>query len=61
MSYIANIEFLDLGAVFKQELEAGKAAFREIRDDIADGASGETAAQKVTTEVDKLKDKYITL
>lgn len=61
MSYIANIEFLDLGAVFKQELEAGKAAFCEIRDDIADGASGETAAQKVTTELDKLKDKYITM
>ncbi len=61
VSYIANIEFLDLGVVFKQELEAGKAAFREIRDDIADGASGETAAQKVTTELDKLKDKYITM
>lgn len=61
VGYIANIEFLDLGAVFKQELEAGKAAFREIRDDIADGASGETAAQKVTTELDKLKEKYITM
>ena len=61
VSYIANIEFLDLGAVFKQELEAGKAAFREIRDDIADGTSGETAAQKVATELDKLKEKYITM
>lgn len=61
VSYIANIEFLDLGAVFKQELEAGKAAFREIRDDIADGTSGETAAQMVTAELDKLKEKYITM
>lgn len=61
VSYIANIEFLDLGAVFKQELEAGKAAFREIRDDIAYGTFGETAAQKVTTELDKLKEKYITM
>lgn len=61
VSYIANIEFLDLGAVLKQELEAGKTAFREIRDSIADGTSGETAAQKVTTELDKLKEKYITM
>lgn len=61
VSYIANIEFLELGAIFKQELEAGKTAFREIRDDIADGTSGEAAAQKVSTELEKLKEKYITM
>lgn len=60
VSYIANIEFLDLGAVFKQELESGKAVFREMRDDIAEGMSGEIAAQKVSAELEKLKDKYIT-
>jgi hypothetical protein len=60
VSYISNIEFLDLGAIFKQELEAGKATFRKIRDDIAEGISGEIAAQKVIAELDKLKDKYIT-
>ncbi|WP_312640283.1 DUF6079 family protein [Hydrogenoanaerobacterium sp.] len=60
VSYIANIEFLDLGAIFKQELESGKAVFREIRDDIAEGMSGEIAAQKVSAELEKLKDKYIT-
>ena len=59
VSYIANIEFLDLGAIFKQELEAGKATFRKIRDDIAEGISGEIAAQKVIVELDKLKEKYI--
>lgn len=61
VNYIANIEFLDLGAVFKQELENGKTVFREIRDDIADGISGEPAAQKVSTELEKLKEKYITM
>ena len=45
VSYISNIEFLDLGAIFKQELEAGKATFRKIRDDIAEGIS--VTAQKV--------------
>jgi len=61
VSYIANIEFLDLGSAFKQELEAGKALFRENRDSIADGAFGEVTAQKVNAELEKLKDKYITI
>lgn len=61
VSYIANIEFLDLGSIFKQQLDAGKALFREVRDSIADGASGESAAQKVNVELEKVKDKYISM
>ncbi len=60
VSYMSNIEFIDMGTSFKQEYDAGKAAFREIRDSIADGVSGDVAAQKVSDTLEKLKDKYIT-
>lgn len=59
VSYIANIEFIDLGEVFKGEVEAAKADFRAIRDSIMDGAAGEAAAQKVDVRLSKLKAKYI--
>ena len=47
VSYIANIEFIDLGEAFKAEVDVAKAEFRSIRDSIMDGVSGEVAAQKV--------------
>lgn len=59
VSYIANIEFIDLGEVFKGEIEAAKADFRAIRDGIIDGAAGDAAAQKVDARLSKLKAKYI--
>lgn len=59
VSYIANIEFIDLGEVFKGEVEAAKADFRAIRDSIMDGAAGDAAAQKVDVRLSKLKTKYI--
>lgn len=59
VSYIANIEFIDLGEVFKGEVEAAKADFRVIRDGIIDGAAGDAAAQKVDARLNKLKAKYI--
>lgn len=59
VSYIANIEFIDLGEVFKGEIEAAKADFRAIRDGIIDGAAGDAAAQKVDVRLSKLKAKYI--
>ena len=59
VSYIANIEFIDLGEVFKGEVEAAKADFRAIRDSIMDGAAGDAAAQKVDVRLSKLKAKYI--
>lgn len=59
VSYIANIEFIDLGEAFKAEVEAAKADFRAIRDSIMDGAAGDPAAQKVDARLSKLKAKYI--
>jgi hypothetical protein len=59
VSYIANIEFIDLGEAFKSEIEGAKADFRTIRDSIMDGASGDAATQKVDVRLSKLKAKYI--
>ena len=59
VSYIANIEYIDLGEAFKAEMDAAKAEFRSIRDSIMDGVSGETAAQKVDAILSKVKAKYI--
>lgn len=61
VSYIANIEFIDLGESFKAEIAAAKAEFRRIRDSIMDGESGEIAAQNVETVLSKVKTKYIDL
>lgn len=59
VSYISNIEFINLGAGMKSDIENGKAAFREVRDSIIDGTLGDIAAQKVVTKLEKIKDKYI--
>ncbi|MCF0142620.1 MAG: hypothetical protein HUJ75_04510, partial [Parasporobacterium sp.] len=59
VGYVANIEYIDLGANFKSEVDAAKASFREIRDSIKDGTSGEQAAQKVDAALSKVKSKYI--
>lgn len=59
VSYIANIEYINIGESFKAEVDAAKAEFRSIRDSIMDGTSGEIAAQKVEAALSKVKDKYI--
>lgn len=59
VSYISNIEYIDLGEAFKAELDNAKSEFRSIRDGILDGVSGETAAQKVESVLSKIKEKYI--
>ena len=58
-SYMSNIELIDMGANFKQKLEEAKTAFREIRDSILSGTSGDAVAQKVNVELEKIKDEYI--
>lgn len=58
-SYMSSIELIDMGADFKQKLEAAKTVFREIRDDIFSGTSGDIAAKKVNVELEKIKDEYI--
>ena len=59
VNYIANIEHIELGAEFKSQIENAKASFREIRDKIIDGESGEASARKVEDALSKIKDKYI--
>lgn len=59
VSYLSNIEFIDLGANFKQKLEAAKDEFRFVRDSILTGTSGDAAAQKVNAALEKIKDEYI--
>lgn len=59
VSYLSNIEFIDLGANFKQKLEAAKDEFRSARDSILTGISGDAAAQKVNAALEKVKEEYI--
>ena len=59
VTYISSIEYIDLGAVLKGEIEAARASFREIRDDIMDGLDGTNASQKVTGVLETIKAKYI--
>lgn len=61
VGYLANIEYIDLGAEFKSQIDNAKASFREIRDSIMDGTAGDVAAQKVEAELSKVKDKYISI
>lgn len=61
VSYISNIEYIDLGEAFKAEVEQAKTAFRESRDSILDGATADVAAQRVETALSKVKDKYISI
>lgn len=61
VKYLSDIEFIDLGASLKSDIEIAKASFRSVRDDIMDGLSGENAAQKVNAELEKVKDAYIQL
>ena len=52
----ANVEFAYLKFRF---LESDSETYSIIRDDIMDGLTGESAAQKVSTKLEKIKDKYI--
>lgn len=61
VKYISNIEFIDLGEQFKSEFDKAKATFREIRDSITSGTSGESAAQRVTFVLNDIKEKYISI
>ena len=61
VNYISGIEYIDLGSEMKSEIECAKARFRELRDSILDGTSGETAAQSVCSELSRIKEKYINI
>lgn len=59
VGYIASIEYVDLGAAIKAEIENAKKNFRETRDSIFEGTAGDEAAQKICDELSIIKDKYI--
>ena len=59
VGYISNIEYIDLGAAFKLEIDQAKATFRESRDSIMDGTPADVAAHQVEATLSKVKDKYI--
>ena len=61
VSYMTSIETVELGDALKRDLETAKDAFREIRDDIWNGESGEVAAQRAEAELNKIKGEYIDL
>ena len=58
VSYVSQIENMNLGEAFKGKIESAKALFRETRDKIADGEKGDVSAQKVLSELDKVKAEY---
>ena len=59
VSYIAAIEYINLGADMKAVIEDGRAEFREIRDSILNGVPGDVAARKVSVKLERIKEQYI--
>ena len=59
VGYISNIEYIDLGAAFKSELDQAKGTFREIRDSVMDGTAADIASRQVEVALSKVKEKYI--
>ena len=58
-SYMASIEFIELGKSFKDSLDQAKAVFRSIRDSIFEGTSAEEAVQRTVAALEPVKDQYI--
>lgn len=59
VSYVSTIENMELDDELKQLIEDSKAVFRKLRDDVADSEDGETEGEKVKSELEKVKSKYI--
>jgi len=59
VGYMMNLERIELGAAFKAELEAAKAKFREMRDNIPEDMNGESSAMDANNELVSVKGKYI--
>lgn len=59
-TYISNLEYIELGAALKAEIEATKAEFRRIRDAIRnDGTKGDAAAHDINQHIKAVKKNYI--
>lgn len=61
VTYVANIEMMELGADFKSKIENAKKDFREIRDNIYEGTAGDASARLVEDKLSVIKDTYIDL
>ena len=59
VNYLMNIEPAPIGDELKQRIRNAKDAFRKIRDEIANGKYGETAAKELREEISAIKDSYI--
>lgn len=59
VNYISQIEGFKTG--LENEIEDAKGFFRKQRDSIANGTSGEIAADNVNKELEKIKNKYINI
>ena len=61
IGYISNVEYTNLGAGFKAEIEQAKADFRRSRDSIMSGVSANAAAHEVEVSLSRVKEKYISI
>ncbi len=61
VSYMMNLERMNLGAAFLSELETSKELVRKIRDDISKEMNGEISASDANLALEKVKTKYIDL
>ena len=61
VTYVANIEMMELGADFKSKIESAKKDFRDIRDNIIDGTAGDASARLVEEKLSAIKEAYIDL
>lgn len=59
VTYIMNIEMMNLNSTLKDEINAAKLNFRQIRDDIPKEMSGDYAAADVKNALSKVKEHYI--
>lgn len=59
VSYMVNLECIEIGATFKNELENAKEEFRKLRDYIPKEMSGEAVGNDVNDILAKVKAKYI--
>ena len=58
ISYMMNLDRMDLGKAITEALEAAKDRFHEIRDAIPEDMDGEGAAADVKEVLDKVKKQY---
>lgn len=61
VSYMMNLERMNLGAAFLSELETSKELYRKIRDDISEDMNGESSAIDVNLALENVKSAYIDL